>query len=148
MKTINNKKRCYKCKKILSIGSFSKDASRKDGLNNKCKECDKKWQDEYDKTPDRRFSVYKRDSKKGKRNYEFSLTKKQFMSFWGKKCYYCGERINGVGIDRVDNNIGYEIDNCVPCCGKCNRMKMSMICSEFIDKCKKIANNHFSSPQI
>jgi hypothetical protein len=54
-----------------------------------------------------------------------------------KECYYCGEKnyacINDYiddkckskfcGIDRMDNNIGYTIDNCVPCCIICNMMK-------------------------
>lgn len=30
------------------------------------------------------------------------------------------------GIDRVDSNIGYTQDNCVPCCAVCNRGKRDM----------------------
>ena len=29
----------------------------------------------------------------------------------------------GVGLDRLDNSKGYVLDNVVPCCDKCNRLK-------------------------
>jgi hypothetical protein len=37
------------------------------------------------------------------------------------------------GLDRLNNDIGYEIQNCVPCCFICNRAKQSMPYSEFIE---------------
>lgn len=75
-----------------------------------------------------------------KRGYSFSLTLEQFKSFWGKPCYYCGGEIEGIGIDRIDNTMGYEINNCVPCCIDCNKMKMTQTLNEFINRCKVIAN--------
>ena len=37
-------------------------------------------------------------------------------------CYYCNLELNetGIGLDRLDNKNGYNIDNVVPCCGPCN----------------------------
>ncbi len=43
------------------------------------------------------------------------------------------------GIDRVDNSVGYEVDNCVPCCGVCNRMKRDLTKDQFIDHVHKIS---------
>lgn len=40
------KKRCPKCKKIKSLKSFSKDKTRKDGLQPCCKICHAKYQEE------------------------------------------------------------------------------------------------------
>jgi 5-methylcytosine-specific restriction endonuclease McrA len=40
-------KRCCKCKQVKIINHFSKDRSRKDGLRNICKECDKKYKKEF-----------------------------------------------------------------------------------------------------
>ena len=37
-------------------------------------------------------------------------------------CFYCGKP-GPNGIDRVDNNKGYELSNCVPCCKHCNYVK-------------------------
>ena len=36
------------------------------------------------------------------------------------------------GLDRVDNSIGYILENVVPCCVTCNSMKMAMSYNEFI----------------
>lgn len=35
------------------------------------------------------------------------------------------------GIDRVDSSKGYTLDNCVPCCSKCNYAKHEMSVEEF-----------------
>ena len=42
------------------------------------------------------------------------------------------------GIDRVDNKIGYELDNCVSCCIKCNKAKSYFGQDEFLNHIKKI----------
>ena len=42
------------------------------------------------------------------------------------------------GIDRKDNNIGYIIENCVSCCGICNRMKMDMSYDDFLNHIRLI----------
>lgn len=43
------------------------------------------------------------------------------------------------GIDRVNNDIGYLIENCVSCCKVCNFMKRSMSKNDFINHVNKIA---------
>ena len=50
-------------------------------------------------------------------------------------CQYCGElRKNGASYhtDRVDNNVGYTRDNCVPCCTRCNMMKKNLSVNAFL----------------
>jgi hypothetical protein len=37
-------------------------------------------------------------------------------------------------IDRKDSNIGYELDNCVPCCHQCNWMKNDYTSEEYIKR--------------
>ncbi len=59
-------------------------------------------------------------------------------------CYYCnrkpsnrgGSRLNNGyflynGIDRIDNNKGYFLENCVPCCVVCNKAKQQMTLEQF-----------------
>lgn len=70
---------------------------------------------------------------------EFTLTKEQFLSFWDKPCTYCGESIEGIGIDRIDNEIGYIIENCTSCCITCNNMKRTLTQEIFIKKCNQIS---------
>lgn len=45
------------------------------------------------------------------------------------------------GVDRVDNGIGYTIENVVPCCGTCNHAKSAMSVDEFISWALRIARH-------
>lgn len=76
-----------------------------------------------------------------KRNYEFSLTKEDCEKFYNTQCYYCNNQINGLGIDRIDNDKGYILNNVVPCCYRCNIMKNNYTKDSFIDHMKQILNN-------
>ncbi len=42
------------------------------------------------------------------------------------------------GVDRVDSTKGYELENCLPCCGMCNKMKNSYPQQLFIDRVKQV----------
>jgi hypothetical protein len=77
--------------------------------------------------------------------YPFILSFEQFSSFWQLSCHYCGDSIDTIGLDRVDSSKGYEIDNVVPCCYPCNRMKMDSSVSEFISRCIKIVVKWFAT---
>lgn len=86
-----------------------------------------------------------------KRDLTFELTDEQLHEIFKMNCAYCGlipkqtkygsnykterDKQHCVyiynGIDRVDNNIGYIKENCVPCCKKCNFMKLGMELDQF-----------------
>jgi hypothetical protein len=54
-------------------------------------------------------------------------------------CAYCGEIPNELnGLDRIDNNKGYTIDNVVPCCKNCNWAKNDLSINEFKKHIEKI----------
>ena len=76
-----------------------------------------------------------------RRNLAFELTEKQFISFWQKPCTYCGDEIETIGLDRVDPSLSYNVDNVIPCCGRCNEMKMADTKTDWINKMKKILTN-------
>ena len=78
------------------------------------------------------------------RGIKFYLTQEQVKDLCEQKCFYCGKE-RCLGIDRLDNSKYYTIDNCVPCCGCCNRMKMDLTLPFFIEQIKKIYNNHKKS---
>lgn len=46
-------------------------------------------------------------------------------------CFYCDAPTNG-GLDRADNNLGYSLNNVVPCCELCNHMKWKLTQSNFL----------------
>jgi hypothetical protein len=43
------------------------------------------------------------------------------------------------GLDRRNSEIGYTVDNCVPCCAQCNYMKLDWTAEEFIAHARRIA---------
>ena len=96
--------------------------------------------------------TYKSHAKQ--RGIVYELEREDFTRLIKMPCDYCGisnsnlkRRKNELdnfyynGIDRVDSNYGYTKDNCVTCCEKCNKAKMSMPRIEFIDWIKR-AYNH------
>jgi len=73
---------------------------------------------------------YKRNAKV--RNLDWLLSNVEFDLLQSQICYFCGkEPING--IDRLDNTKGYLFDNCVSCCTTCNRAKLEMTESDFLN---------------
>lgn len=106
------------------------------------------------------FSVYRRNAKV--RNYVFDESKEfllEFKKLTKENCNYCGNppyqkvssncksytkegKIHSTyiynGLDRIDNNKGYEFGNVVACCGICNRAKDIMSLDEFKDWINKV----------
>lgn len=110
-----------------------------------------------------KFSYRKRALDKG---LEFALTAEEFKNICEKACHYCGmlpnnfmatsgwssSKVRGKiksgkyisewkynGLDRLDNNKGYTLNNVVPCCGTCNHAKHSMSYKDFVDWLDRIA---------
>lgn len=73
-----------------------------------------------------------------RRNRAFEITLDEFLSrFWKQPCSYCGDPIETAGIDRQDNLLGYLLDNCVPCCPKCNSAKGVQTLEEWYDRMER-----------
>ncbi len=72
------------------------------------------------------------------REIQFEITFAQFVTLWGKPCAYCGAGINTIGLDRIDNTLGYIFSNVAPCCSVCNYMKRMWGCEFFIAHCWKV----------
>ena len=104
----------------------------------------KQWLKKYRKTYQRKNTIshkyYGYKYSAIKRNIKFSLTKETFKTFWQKPCSYCGNKIETIGLDRVDNNRGYTINNIIPCCKYCNFMRGNLPQEQFIKRVMKIAN--------
>lgn len=101
---------------------------------------------------------YRRNAKKSGKS--FKLTLEDVRSITSKSCFYCGDSPYQIsrsahekkkdgfscytynGIDRTDNELGYVVGNCVPCCGRCNRMKLAMTTEEFFEQMRKIIKRH------
>lgn len=72
---------------------------------------------------------------------KWDLTEELFNQIFIKNCYLCGKEPTNLhknGIDRVNNNIGYEVNNMKSCCMDCNYLKFEYTLDDFLDKCHKI----------
>jgi hypothetical protein len=92
----------------------------------------------YNQTLNGRMVMYKSSAKD--KGLLFNLTKEEFLSFWQQSCFYCGAEIATIGLDRVDNTRGYELDNIVSCCSWCNYLKRDKSFDEFMDFLFRVAN--------
>jgi hypothetical protein len=105
------------------------------------------------------FSQYAHSAKK--RNLSFELSKIEFKQLTKKPCYYCGREPHRIikgqgktsgdyvynGLDRVNNDIGYNIDNIVSCCFDCNSGKRTLSQQDFFAHIKRIYDLHYEKMQ-
>lgn len=92
----------------------------------------------YMKDDKARYNYYYKNNSK-RRGYEFALTLDDFQKIFHQDCAYCGKE-DACVIDRVDNSKGYLLENCVSCCGVCNKMKWRFTKDEFLNQVKLIYN--------
>lgn len=97
---------------------------------------------------------YKRHAKG--RDFEWALSVAEFKMLVTRNCFYCAvppqQKIRSSadsetkllynGIDRKDNTRGYQVDNCVPCCGICNQAKMDQEFEQFKLWVGRLAKNY------
>lgn len=157
---------CNKCNTSKPLTDYTFSKICKYGVRNTCKECRKIERKEYINRPEVRAASkqYYQDNKESfrkrmsihyyslngqyhnykkravKANMVFELTEKDCLPYYNTNCAYCGGKIKGIGIDRVDNSIGYVKSNLKPCCSTCNYMKHTLTLNEFLEHMKKILN--------
>lgn len=93
-----------------------------------------------------------------KHNIEIKITALDYEKIGKENCHYCGDlpqKTNRFssrkyvntedlflnGVDRLDSNKGYTLDNCVSCCTSCNYSKHTLSENEYKDKIIKIYNH-------
>lgn len=67
-----------------------------------------------------------------KRDLEWAIDYEDYVALIVQVCFYCQGALDecGAGLDRKDNDLGYMVDNVVPCCSLCNYMKSDMLSYE------------------
>lgn len=102
-----------------------------------------------------------------KRNLQFSITLEEFIQIVKQNCHYCNSEPKNVnryfdkngqvylsrklaaktldnawakanGIDRKNNDLGYILSNCLPCCVHCNKAKDVLDYEDFINYLNKL----------
>lgn len=87
-------------------------------------------------------------AKAKKRKINFELNLEEFSFFCIQDCFYCEAKPYNLnishckekyqGIDRINNDKGYENSNCLPCCKDCNSAKSNLNQYDFILHLKRI----------
>lgn len=151
-----------KCNKCGKITEMRKD-SIKDNKKVSCIGCKGNGRKPKVKSV---YNIYKYVYETGatQRSLSWELTDQQFIDLVSQDCYYCGDapvsiqslkRYNKTkenvfvnGIDRLNSSEGYNLNNCVPCCSMCNRMKMAFSEKDFLNQISKIHKKHMCSTTI
>lgn len=101
------------------------------------------------------WRTYSKNAKR--RGLDFEIGMEEFRRLTSLNCFYCGtppnrtvslgkdKKHNGEyvynGLDRIDNEIGYIIENIVPCCSKCNYAKRDMSYTKFKEWIMDVSDN-------
>ena len=134
-------KTCSRCKKELNAEKhFNYHFSRFDGYNALCRGCRK-----IETQTVRHKYIALRSSAKA-RDIDWELNFEDTSGLLLQDCYYCGkpsqEEVKIHGLDRVDNDRGYFMDNVVTCCEECNTAKHTQTYEDFIQQARNIAQRH------
>ncbi|MFH1202464.1 MAG: hypothetical protein V1674_06205 [Candidatus Omnitrophota bacterium] len=95
-----------------------------------------------------------------KRKLEVSITKDDFVEWWEdqeKRCFYCkrnfdnirfdtdklNKKLRRLTIDRINNKLGYTINNIVLCCYRCNSIKGNFFDKDEMLEIGKIIHDKF-----
>jgi hypothetical protein len=159
----NTKKRMWECEcecgkiSIVSTGQLTSGKTKSCGCLHKISSVQNSINSRHkiikvDAASNSIYSQYRNNAKA--RNYIFELTKEQFKILITSNCFYCGSEPLNLhhnsyykmfynGIDRLDNTIGYTLDNSVSCCKMCNISKNKHDVDYFLDWIKKVYNHNF-----
>lgn len=102
------------------------------------------------------YLSYKRKDKRA-RELEFTLTFEEFEKLILSNCLYCDsepftefnvrknseirDTMKYTGIDRIDSDKGYTLENVVPCCKNCNMAKCRLSQQQFRDLIERLHKN-------
>lgn len=132
MKTKQEKKEymlVWRAKNKERLASYKKSYNRENFVYNKVSM--KKYKDSIKG----RFSKLNTNARA--RGFMVGINLEEFTKIIGSPCYLCGDK-GIMGVDRYDNSLGYLLENCRPCCRRCNVMKNDMSIDDFYRHVHKI----------
>lgn len=170
MKLPTSTKVCTKCGEERGLSDFYSQTNVSDGLMSACKDCHKlisrlRYRRRRE---DGGFRMYGKRDTPGKfyfpqmvkgakrRSILVTLGLDEVEVLVVQPCHYCGSTdyrdsvgrsVNPWfnGLDRIDNDRGYEPGNVVPCCGECNMMRRNMTQDGFLHRCREIVKHQLGA---
>ena len=134
----DGKKLCSKCKQWKPLNEFYKDKTKKSKLKPCCGQCNRDGRNNYGGTVGAIWPRLKRRNK-------HICTRELFILWYNnqnKKCVYCDiteenwlrlygskypKKIKRLTIDRMNNDLGYVLDNLALACYHCNFIKSDFL---------------------
>lgn len=145
------------CKKTKSKDQFYRANRTTDGFMSKCKSCADEYHKKYAATAAGKASAKRTSRKLTEAGYynnlecrvdqrhrragqraraigrAFTLTLEEYIALVTKPCEYCGlplDQKSGYGLDRLNNDLGYTLENVVQCCSLCNTQRSNIFTPE------------------
>lgn len=113
---------------------------RPDEMKAKAKEYSRQYQND----PENLLKSYKTAATR--RGLSFTISDQFAITLFYDACHYCHKTSEQnkrlMGIDRVNNDIGYELGNVLSCCKQCNRAKRDDTLADFVSMCTNVARFH------
>lgn len=126
-----NRRKCRMCSRVRPVKEYSRSGDAT--VTRTCKDC-QRFIDQARGRNSGRVRAPKHNMHRGllgaanKRGIVVTLTRSQYEKLRARPCHWCGGGLpsGGVGLDRLDNERGYEPGNVVPCCEECNIRRLNM----------------------
>ena len=99
-----------------------------------------KYKSEEDYKLAGRLASYKRRDKQKNRGFDIDFN--DMLKLKDSKCFYCSDEAKGY--DRKDNSLGHLKTNVVPCCFRCNKIKMDKIPFDLMIEIGKTINKYYA----
>ena len=80
------------------------------------------------------------------RGLEFTIPFVEYIQLMNKPCIWCGISLptTGGSLDRINSELGYTLENVVPCCPQCNLAKLDYSVSEFREWIARVYAHQFT----
>lgn len=115
---------CEKIGQMLPLTAFGFRGKKELNIRDTwCKACKIRLKKAHIRTPHGRFLSARVTAKR--RKIPWDINEKDYVDLAFRLCVYCGYSTGnvGVGLDRKNSQLGYTLENVVPSCGGCNRVR-------------------------
>lgn len=151
---MDDMKTCTLCGGTKPFEEFTKHRQMKDGLSYWCKTCNNARTKAFRESPSGIYTSivgrqnFRKTHPERKRSQSpINISREDFIKWYEttpKLCAYCGlshddihrindthnNKVNRLTIDRINNDVGYEWDNLVLACHRCNGIKSDLFTHE------------------
>ena len=96
------------------------------------------YQKKYRITPTGKFGQGVKSAEE--RDLSWNIPFELYKSIIANPCHYCDEPLTNIGgssLDRINNDVGYEVGNVLPCCGTCNGIRNRYLTQEEMEVAMK-----------